>query len=174
MIFETLNDNVLLVELTSDEMEKFHITYDSLNDNSEKTQVAIKSLLQRIDINDRTQKGEKVVVEALPTEDGGCFFIFTFTKAVKKRYRVKKNDASLIFKASSLDNLLDFISNTKNTSNSSQKCKAYEMENSFYLFIPKKSDRLNAIADEFGTISNEISYERLNEYGKSLGNVYLQ
>ena len=42
MTFETLNNNVMLVELSGKEMEKFHITYEMLNDNSEKTQIALK------------------------------------------------------------------------------------------------------------------------------------
>ena len=41
MTFETLNDNVMLVELSGDEMEKLHIKYDSLNNDNEKTQVAL-------------------------------------------------------------------------------------------------------------------------------------
>ncbi len=174
MILETLNDNIMLVELTSDEMEKFHITYDSLSDSNESTQVAIKNLLQRVDVDNRISKGERVVVEALPTENGGCFFIFTFTKPPKKRYKVKKNDTSLIFKAECLNDFLDFISTAKSNVISDQKCHAYEMKNCFYLFIPKTNDRINAVVSEFGTASNNTDYERLKEYGKSLGEIYLQ
>ena len=68
MTFETLNDNVMLVELSGKEMEKLHITYETLNDGSEKTQIALKTLLSKIDTKKRLSKGEKVVVEAMPTE----------------------------------------------------------------------------------------------------------
>lgn len=174
MIFETLNENVMLIELTCDEMKKFHITYDTLNDSNENTQIALKRLLQKVDADDRVSKGEKVVVEALPIENGGCFFIITFTNPVKKRYRVKKNNFSLIFKAECLNDFLDFISAAKNSINTEQKCYAYEMENNFYLFIPKSDDKINAVISEFGIISNNTDYERLKEYGKSLGEIYLQ
>ncbi len=174
MIFETLNDNVMLIELTGDEMEKFHITYDTLNDSNENTQNALKRLLQKVDADNRVSKGESVVVEALPTDNGGCFFIFTFTKPVKKRYRVKKNDFSLIFKAECLNDFLDFISTAKNSMNIAEKCHAYEMENSYYLFIPKTDSRISAVVSEFGIISRNTDYERLKEYGKSLGEIYLQ
>ena len=44
MIIETLNENVMLLELSGDEMEKFHITYDILNCNNEKTKNVLKTL----------------------------------------------------------------------------------------------------------------------------------
>ena len=108
MTFETLNNNVMLVELSGKEMEKFHITYEMLSDNSEKTQLALKLLLWEIHPEKRLSRGEKVVVEAMPTENGGCFFIFTFT--YKKRYKVKRKNTAFIFCADNLNDFLDFIS----------------------------------------------------------------
>ncbi len=174
MTFETLNDNVLFVELSSDEMEKFHITYDSLNGNNEKTQFALRSLLQKIDFESRMTKGEKVLVEALPTDKGGCFFIFTFIKVNKRRYKVKRNNASLILKTACLDDFLDFVSANHKGKNINQNCEVYQMENCFFLFIPKGNEKLNAAMSEFGTVFENADYERLREYGKSLGNIYLQ
>ncbi len=174
MTFETLNENVMLLELTNDEMKKFNITYESLSNESENTQTAIKSLLQRIDVENRMSRGEKVVVEALPIEDGGCFFIFTFTRTVKRRYKVKKSDISLIFKAERLNDFLDFVSVVKSGMKINQQCEAYELKNEYYLFIPKKNDKLNAVVSEFGNISHNVDYQRLREYGRCLGKVYLQ
>ena len=174
MTFEALNDNVMLVELSGDEMEKFHITYDSLNGNNEITQSALKSLLQKIDVENRISKGERVLVEALPTDNGGCFFIFTFTRINKRRYRVKRNDISLIFQANCLNDFLDFVSTTKKGMKINQNCQAYQIDSNYFLFIPKGSDRLNAVVREFGTVSENTDYERLQEYGKKLGNIYLQ
>lgn len=174
MTFETLNDNVMLVELSGDEMEKLHITYDSLNDSSEKTQIALKSLLCRIDAEKRLSKGEKVIVEAMPTENGGCFFIFTFTYSKKKRYKVKKNDVSLIFQTDNLDDFLDFISVAKKNVNNQQTCEAYKLKNNYFLFVPDENELINRLVQEYGEKSKNISYEWLNEHCKNLGKVYLQ
>lgn len=174
MTFETLNDNVMLVELSGDEMEKFHITYESLNGDNEKTQTALKNLLCRIDADNRISKGENVLVEALPTENGGCFFIFTFTRINKRRYKVKRNDMSLILQTDNLDDLLDFVSAVKNRVITKQKCEAFKMDSNYFLFIPKGDDRLNAVIGEYGANSENMNYERLKEYGKNLGKVYLQ
>lgn len=174
MTFETLNENVMLVELSGDEMEKFHITYESLNNSSEKTQIALKSLLSRIDTEKRLSKGEKVIVEAMPTENGGCFFIFTFTYSKKKRYRVKRNDVSLIFRTDNLDDFLDFISIAKKNIRHQQVCEAYKLKNNYFLFVPDKNEMLNRFVDEYGEKSKNICHEWLMEHGKCLGKVYLQ
>ncbi len=174
MTFETLNDNVMLVELSGDEMEKLHITYESLNDSSEKTQIALKSLLHKIDAEKRLSKGEKVVVEAMPMENGGCFFIFTFTYIKKKRYKVKKNDVSLIFQTDNLNNLLDFVSVAKKNTNIQQTCEAYKLKNSYYLFIPIENENLNHLVCEYGESLKNFSHEWLKEHCNSLGTVYLQ
>lgn len=174
MIFETLNDNVMLVELSKEEMEKFHITYESLNDGSEKTQIALKSLLWGIDKEKRLAKGEKVIVEAMPTENGGCFFIFTFTYNRKKRYRVKKNTGNFIFCAENLNDFLDFISQAIKNTGQKQICEAYKLKNNYYLFIPDENHMLRHFVTEFGEKSENICHEWLMEHGENLGKVYLQ
>ena len=57
MTFETLNDNVMLIELSREEMEKLHITYESLNDSNEETQIALKTLLSKIDTETAVKMG---------------------------------------------------------------------------------------------------------------------
>lgn len=173
MIFETLNDNVMLVELSGEEMEKFRITYDLLDNGNENVQLAIKTLLHKIDGKNRLSKGEKVIVEALPTEEGGCFFIFTFTPASKSKYRLKKKDKFLIFSTRKLDDLLDFVSIVK-TERINQKCELFNMDREFFLVIPESNEKLIAIVSEYGEICSNINYVRLKEYGKPMGNIYLQ
>ena len=173
MIFETLNDNVMLVELSGEEMEHFHITYDLLNNDNENVRFAIKNLLHKIDTKNRLSKGEKVIVEAMPTENGGCFFIFTFTPASKRKYRLKRKDKFLIFSTEKLDNLLDFISIIK-TERVNQNCELFNMENEFFIVIPESNEKLMAIVSEYGEIHSNVNYLRLKEYGKYMGNIYLQ
>ena len=67
MNFETLNDNVMLIELSREEMEKLHITYESLNDGNENTQTALKTLLSGIN-------AEKRNVKRIAEKDGEKFF----------------------------------------------------------------------------------------------------
>lgn len=174
MIFEALNENVMLLELSGDEMEKFHITYDTLNCNDENTKNILKSLLYKIDTDNRISKGEKVLIEAMPTENGGCFFILTFTRKRKTVYRLKRNNASAIFHTDTIDNMLDFLSVIKNKGIAGQKIEAFTMDSEYFLHIPQNSRRLNVIMCEYGESVHNINYEKLKEYGESLGTVYLQ
>ncbi len=174
MNFETLNDNVMLIELSREEMEKLHITYESLNDGNEKTQIALKTLLSRIDTEKRLSKGEKVIVEAMPTENGGCFFILTFTYNKKKRYKVKRNESSFVFCAENINDFLDFISTAKKSVDCQQICQAYKLKNNYFLFIPDDSRKLNHLVMEYGEKTENICHEWLKEHGENLGKVYLQ
>ena len=174
MTFEILNNNVMLVELSGDEMEELHITYDSLNNDNEKTHFVLKSLLDKFDSQKRISKGEKVIVEAMPIENGGCFFIFTFVHNKKIRYKVKRNDMSLIFHSDNLDDFLDFISVLKTHMRNEQVCEAYKSKTNYYLVIPRENKIINRLIYEYGDKSRSISREWLIEHCENLGRVYLQ
>lgn len=171
MNYETLNNNVMLVELTSDEMKRFHITYDSLSSDNEHTENAIKNILKEI-----SQKefhiNDKILVEALPIDDGGCFFIFTFYEK-KRRYRLKKSSTDIFFYTKNLDDLLDCISSAQELSNSSSPCRLFKMNNSFYLNLSPEHRLLHPIFKEFGKLTTSFSKEMLNEHGKYVGEVLI-
>lgn len=174
MTFETLNNNVMLVELSVEEMKNFHITYDSLNNDNDNTKSVIKNLLCCIDVDNRIARGEKVTVEALPIADGGCFFIFTFSSAYKKRYRLKKGNCSVVFSVDTLDNLLDLIGVCKKQKKAKGIWMIYKMDNRYYLFTPSTDEKTNDLISEFGEQVDKITYSRVIEHGRDLGKVYLQ
>ena len=169
MNYESLNDNVMLVELSKEEMNHFHITYDSLDCDNQLTEMAIRNILNEIS-QDKIKANNKITVEALPTDDGGCFFIFTFSVKAH-RYKVKKTNHDLFFKADNLNSLLDTISHLKQKTDHKTSCKIFEMNNDFYLQLSPKHKRFYPIFKEYGFISNSISKEIINEHGKLLGEV---
>lgn len=171
MIYEVLNDNMMLVELSSEEMKKYCITYENIENNEKTARTAIKSILSRTDAAERLARGENVTVEALPVPNGGCFFILTFT-AKKTRYKVKK-EAFYVFETEKLDNLLDFISVMRKKDEKSGKCRAYKMNDSYFMSIPSDLPEAIRLMGEYGKRSAVDTYI-LSEYGKLLGNVYLQ
>lgn len=171
MIYEALNDNMMLIELSQEEMKKYHITYENIENDEKTARTAIKNILSRTDAAERLEKGDNVTVEALPVPNGGCFFILTFTEK-KTRYRVKK-DAFYVFETEKLDNLLDFVSVMRKTNEKSSKCRAYKMDDRYFLSIPNGLTKSIRLMSEFGKRSSVDTY-RLSEYGKLIGNVYLQ
>lgn len=172
MTFEVLNENVMLVELTHKEMKKYHITYETLDCDSQTTQNAVKNLLEILKVSEKFNTSDKIIVEALPVNDGGCFFIFTFSPKRKIRYKMKKLSDSSVFRADTVDNLLDFVSALKRRHRKNLKYEIYRFENSFYVQVPEQSQKINAIMLEFGQIS-ELKPEKISEYGVSLGSVII-
>jgi len=172
MIFETLNENVMLVELSLEEMKKYSITYEIMENDEITAQKAVKTILSRTDAAERINGGENVIVETLPVPNGGCFFIFTFTGKKKTRYKVKK-ELFAVFETESLDDLLDFILVIKKSDDKKGKCKAYKMDGSYFLSIPSDLTKSVSLMGEYGKRSAVDTY-RLSEYAEPLGTVYLQ
>ncbi|MBR5202614.1 MAG: adaptor protein MecA [Clostridia bacterium] len=166
MTFEVLNETTILVELTFEEMKKYHITYETLESNNN----AIKNILNVIKASEKIDVNEKIIVEALPVTNGGCFFILTFKPRKKTRYKMKKLNTNSIFETDNIDNLLDFVSALKEKNQKNLKYEIYKMNNSFYMQIHDRNQKLHAIMQEFGQISN-ITPEKINEYGMLLGYV---
>ncbi len=173
MTFETLNNNVILVELSDDEMKTYNITYESLSNQDVNTRIAIKKLLDHIDDKKATKDGGKVVVETLPIDGGGCFFIFTFTQ-VRRKYKLKKHEANSFFSLQNLDDFLDLICTVRKSPDKDVFFTVFEMEKDYYVSIPKENIKLNILLEEFGRGIDKITSDRLLEYGKKIGQVYLQ
>lgn len=168
MTFEVLNETTILVELTFEEMKKYHITYETLDKDNN----AIKNILNVVKASDKIDKSEKITIEALPVKDGGCFFILTFTPKKKVRYKMRKYSEKSVFRTDNIDNLLDFVSVLKTRHQKNLKYEIYKMNNSFYMQIPERSQKLFAVMEEFGQISDTFP-EKINEYGVLLGSVII-
>jgi hypothetical protein len=135
MTFETLNNNVILVELSRDEMRKYNITYEALDNQDTNTRVAIRKLLDHIDTEKSIRNSRKVVVETLPIEGGGCFFIFTFMQ-VRRKYKLKKHEEIRLFSLENLNDFLDLICTIRKNPDKDVFLTAYEMGNDY--FVAKK------------------------------------
>lgn len=171
MIYEALNDNVMLLELSQEEMIKYRITYEIIEKDESSARKVMRNILSRTDAGERLENGENVTVEALPVPNGGCFFILTFTEK-KTRYKVRK-EPYYVFETENLDDLLDFISAMRKTKTLNCKCKAYKMNDRYFLSIPRNSTQAIRIMGEFGKRSDMNTY-RLSEYGCEMGEFYLQ
>ncbi len=168
MTFEVLNETTILVELTFEEMKKYHITYETLESNNN----AIKNILNVIKASEKVDVSEKITVEVLPVNNGGCFFILTFKPKKKTRYKMRKLSTNFVFETDNIDNLLDFVSALKEKYQKNLKYEIYKMNNSFYMQFPERSQKLHAVMGEFGQISN-IAPEKISEYGNLLGSVII-
>lgn len=85
---------------------------------------------------------------------------------------MRKLPNNSVFKTDTLDNLLDFVSALKVKHQKNLKYEIYKMNNSFYMQIPERSQKLHAVMGEFGQISDIIP-EKINEHGVLLGSVII-
>lgn len=166
MTFEALENNVMLVELSCDDMKKYKITYETLHKDNKYTENAVRDILKTIKASDYFNTKEKIIVEALPTDNGGCFFIFTFSSKI--RYKMKRLDAVTVFKVSALDDLLDLITVLKSQGLLTGSCEIFKYKHGFFIEITRCSEKLRAILWEFGVVS-KIDGELLREYGINMG-----
>ncbi len=173
MIVENLNNNVMLVELSVDEMIEYDITYETLNNNDRKNQLAIKNLLEQIDQRNILENGGKVIVEAIPIDGGGCFFIFTFQQ-MRKRYKLKKSEPVSFYRMENLNDLLDFLNVTRKIPSQENSIIAYRMNKNYYVSIPRENIKIKTVLNEFGIEVDKTTSYRIREYGKNLGKIYLQ
>ena len=169
MNYEKLNNNVMLVELSSEEMKRFHITYDTLNSDSEHTESFVRKILNEIS-QDKLKANDKILVEALPIDNGGCFFIFTFSEK-KTRYKVKKSNSDIFFYTDNLNELLDSISSAQKQSKENLPCQVFKMNNNFYLQLSPNHNHLHPTFKEFGYLTTSFSKEILNEHGNFVGEI---
>jgi hypothetical protein len=141
-------------------MKEYKITYETLNDDNKESQSAIKNLLFSIDKRKVIKKGEKVVVDALPIEGGGCFFILTLTPSVKRKYKIKKTDTTNLYSLGSMNNLLDFINVFKKFSDKEQKITIYKMNEDYFVTTEGYDLKLNSVLSEFGEIVENFHKNR--------------
>lgn len=167
MNYETLNNNVMLVELTCEDMKNLSLTYDSF-DNKETTSTAVKKILKEIP-HKANIKGN-ITVEALPTNDGGCFFIFTFSSTKKQRYKLKIQEPFWCW-TENIDNLLDLISLAEKSNESKTKSQIFKYNNLYYLSLNSNHKKLFPLMKEFGKISNLPPAETVFEHGEYLGQI---
>ena len=167
MNYETLNNNVMLVELTCEDMKNLSLTYDSF-DNKETTSTAVKRILK--EIPHKVDTKSKITVEALPTNDGGCFFIFTFSTTEKQRYKLKTQEP-FWYRTENIDNLLDVISLSESFCHLKTESRIFKYDNNYYLSLNPEHKKLFPLMKEFGKLSNIPSNELVSEYGEYLGRV---
>lgn len=176
MIFETRGDNVMIVEMSNEEMETFSVTYETLSSDDISTEKMVRKIIDRaISLSSDIQKDcEKITVEALPS-DSGCFFILTFSKRQKKRYRVKNTSDQLLLEAESVDEILDFASAVKRERIIRGTGKLYRCDGKYQLYVSSSAPKVVRFMEEFGAVRRIKSVHlcRLAEYGTYMGGIRL-
>ena len=174
VILNRIDENRLLIALSSEDMELLNITFKQLDWNNEYSREIIKNLLLRAkkEMNFSIDSN-KVLIEAIP-QKAGCFVLITLlarANGKRKIYKVKEPGKPFVFSFECLEDLLCSIERIYSKrhpifSSSIVKCK-----NDYYMILNINgsiSSKLEAIMSEYGRLAgrDSLSVAQLYEQGE--------
>lgn len=175
------NGEKITVALSNRDMADFDITYAELDYSNIETRRVIWTILDeaRRTLGKSIDTDGKLLIEAVPLDDGGCILYFSPSVSdgkTKRRLIMKKESDPILFSAFSDNSFLDAWKLLKEYRNALNYAETYMYENGLYIVLCPKiafSDMLKHILCEFGDIS-EFSPTRISEiyeYGKYIKSV---
>lgn len=144
MKIDSPNRNKIIVELSTDDMESLDITYDQLDYSNIETRRVIWTILAKV----RKKTGRdidpsgKIVIETLPSKEGGCMIFFTvIDKANEKHLQLplKTTHNNSVYEFKNIDDLIElcnfFIKDGKRFS-----CEVYSDNKGKYRIITDSTE----------------------------------
>lgn len=168
-------DNKICVELTKDDMSELDITYDELDYSNIETRRVLWTLLDeaRHKLGKNIYLTQKMLIEAVPDDKGGCSIIFTVMQedgSCGRKKLVKLNDAKIICRT---DNIDDMGAMAKILSENAKiaKSELYTDGKSYRIILyprsPSTAD-LSALIGEFCDVEDETAAPYTFEHWKKL------
>ena len=172
MNIEKIDTSRILVSLCANDMEKYAITFESLNFSETHSRTVLKEIMayasQRTGV-DFDKK--RIIIEALKYENG-CLLLITLS-ARKRIYRARYYENSYIFTFDSAENFLSCLKTLYRLKKDTFLSSAYLYKDEYYLVI-KSSSRLkakyiNTISEFCGNRKrNSLLNEFLSEHARIL------
>lgn len=101
---DLLENGCLKILLTEDDLKDFHLTFEDLDYNNDKTRAAMHQLLEAARRETGFDSSGSLIIEALPV-DGGCMLLLTPTGG-KRHVRMKRVVGPYIFELDDADTVL--------------------------------------------------------------------
>lgn len=111
MKIKAQTDNRICIELTNEDMVELDITYEELDYSNIETRRVLWTLLDeaRHELGRNIRLTQKMLIEAVPNDKGGCTIYFTVTDEPYgkngKKYLVKHGGAKTVCQSSDIDNI---------------------------------------------------------------------
>lgn len=176
LILEKIDENRLLIALSSEDMDILDLNLNRLNFKDEYSKQIVRQLLLKA----KNEIGfyfddDKIVVEVIPQNDG-CFVLITLISKKslgRKIYKVKEDEKVYLFEFKSVDSLLDVIKLLYNKNLFDFKNTAISCQSKYYFIIYSNGSipiNLQSILTEYGRLLSDdyISAARVIELGRVL------
>lgn len=180
MKIELQNEDKIVVELTSSDLKTLDITYEDMDYSNIETRRVIWTLLDEArrvlgkDIN----TAERMLIEALPSDNGGCILYFTVLPASgcdrsSKRLIMKKEAEPILLCTEECDNFIGAVEALRKMENRYKSFNSYLLENEYYIIVYPKlthSDYCIRCLCEYCDIieTDRTGFSKIDEYGKYL------
>ncbi len=144
MTIEIATEQSVLVELTAEDLQSLHLTYEQIGSAQSKTVKAWKTILQEIrQRTGRVYSDREVEIDMLPSRSGGCLMIVSLPHAMKTEFV----DLCVL---EDCDALTDYLSAARRFK-ALHRCKLYRLQNGCYAVQTDERENTNLLMREFGT-----------------------
>lgn len=178
MKIELQNENKIVVELTSLDLETLDITYEDMDYSNIETRRVIWTLLDeaRRVLDKDISTTERMLIEALPSEDGGCVLYFTILPSSScdksgKRLVMKKEAEPMLLCTDNCNCFIEAVEILKKMNNRHKGFCSYILDDKYYTVVyPKltQSEYFIRCLCEFCDIveADATKISEICEYGK--------
>lgn len=145
MKIELHNEDKIVVQLTSMDLKTLDITYEDMDYANIETRRVIWTLLDeaRRVLGKDISTTERMLIEALPSEDGGCVLYFTVLPSSGcensgKRLVMKKEAEPILLYTANCDSFIGVIETLKGCRNKHKGFSSYILAGEYYTVIYPK------------------------------------
>lgn len=176
MILEKIDEQRLLIALTSEDMSILDLDFKRLSWKNEYSRQIIKQLLLRAESEIGFYVDDsQMMIEAMPQDDG-CFVLITLMAKRtlgRKTYKIKENEKKYLFEFKSLDDILDVIDLLYSKKLFDFKNTILEYKDRYYIIVCFKGAiplNIQSTLTEYGHLlsGDFVSAARMLELGRSL------
>lgn len=180
MKIEAMQENKIVVELTATDMTELDITYDEMDYGNIETRRVIWTILDRArhTLQRDIDPSEKMLIETMPTVDGGCMICFTVldhavrTAHFHPAFRLHKEPTSLVYAFSNLSDLVGCAARLRASGRKLPKSSLFFLDGEYRLHLQSALPLrfFKTLLNEYGTACPESPFALsfLREHGKLL------
>ncbi|MEG0546774.1 MAG: adaptor protein MecA [Oscillospiraceae bacterium] len=171
------SENRIIIELSKDDMSTYKLDFSKIDYKSTETKQLINNILYKAEkeLGKSFRLDNKMMIDVLPENDGGCIFLFTMSDTQKtNKSEIKNNYTLLMLEPHSLNALFLLAQQLKLHKDAIADCSLYSVERSKLFLIVKPyyldSEKIAGILSEYGEVKgiSPLKLSQIKEHGKLL------
>lgn len=173
------NENRIIVELSREELCALHLTFEEMDYKNPQTRDALQSLLKNAakTLGLPISSAEKLLIEAIPDDSGGCILLFTAPMQKRRPFRgkalLKNSVCGFACTVEDLDALYLLLQRLQTADTKFTACKLYRAGKGYILAVKPEFlcfPQMRRLLSEYGSVAplNRLSLACLSEHAELL------